>query len=55
MKISYIKDTKRFWQERKSARAALDKKRSSQKTREVDRLRSDALFLKSGKIVSTKS
>ena len=57
--INYMKDTKKFWQDREDARAALDKKRSkesySQKIRVVEKLRSDAVFLKGGKITSRKS
>ena len=58
-KIPYIKDTKRFWQERESARIALDKKRANvpyaQKVKTAEKLRSDAHFLKSGRVVSAKS
>jgi hypothetical protein len=50
MSIHYIKDTKKFWQEREIARTALDKKRSGmtndQKKRETKQVRSDYLFLK---------
>ncbi len=53
-----MKDTKKFWPERESARTILDTKRSSvpypQKVRVAEKLRSDAHFLKSGKIISTK-
>jgi hypothetical protein len=55
---AYTKDTKRFWQAREKARSALDKKRAnasfSSKVKIAAKLRSDAAFLKSGKIVTSK-
>jgi hypothetical protein len=52
----YIKDTSKFWQERKKARYALDKKRASvsmdEKRKIMMKLGSDADFLKCGRIVS---
>jgi hypothetical protein len=58
-RISYIKDTNKFWQTRKEARTALDKKRASAsyavKVETAQKLRSDAAFLKSGRKVSSKS
>lgn len=55
---SYMKDTKKFWQTRKKARSALDKKRASvslaEKERVLENLRADASFLKSGRMVSAK-
>ena len=57
--VNYIKDTKRFWQERKNARASLDIKQGSasptQKAVIAEKLRSDARFLKSVKVISVKS
>lgn len=57
-KIHYMKDTKAFWQERKKARSALDKKRRnmpySEKVKYLEKLRSDADFLKSGRLVFHK-
>jgi hypothetical protein len=56
--IPYTKDTKPFWQAREQSRSALDKKRSSaslsEKARISEKLRSDASFLKKGRIVSAK-
>jgi hypothetical protein len=53
-----LKDTKKYWRERKKARASLDKKRSSAsistKVEIAARLRSDAMLLKSSKIISSK-
>jgi len=55
---SYMKDTKKFWQACDKSRSALDKKRANasftSKVKIVEKLRSDAAFLKSGKIVSPK-
>jgi len=55
---SYMKDTKNFWQTRKKARSALDKKRANvslaEKERVLENLRADASFLKSGRIASSK-
>jgi hypothetical protein len=55
MTTHYVKDTKKFWRERETARVAFDKKRANapfdQKIRESEQLRSDASFLKKGKIV----
>jgi hypothetical protein len=54
-KRRYLKDTKAFWKEREKSRAALDAKRSaasaSQKMKTAEKLRTDAIFLKHGKIV----
>lgn len=54
-RISYMKDTKKFWQEHESARAELDTKRShatsSQKNATARKIRSDVRFLQRGKIV----
>ena len=56
--IHYIKDTKKFWQARGKSRSALDKKRASaslsEKVRVAEKLRTDAGFLKSGRVVSSK-
>jgi hypothetical protein len=53
-----MKDTKGFWQTREKARSALDKKRASvslaEKAKIVEKLRADATFLKSGRVVSSK-
>ena len=53
----YVKDTKKFWQERDKARAALDRKRASapyaEKLRVTENLREDTAFLKTGRIVSS--
>lgn len=58
-KIPYLKDTKAFWRERDAARSALDKKRANapftEKVRIAEKLRADADFLRSGRIVSSKS
>ena len=57
-RIPYIKDTKKFWQAREKARTTLDNKRAnvsySVKVEIAQKLRSDANFLKSGRIVSSK-
>jgi len=54
----YMKDTKKFWQAREQSRSTLDKKRSSASLSEKmgisEKLRSDASFLKSGRIVSSQ-
>jgi len=56
--ISYIRDTKKFWQTREKARTALDKERASvsyaAKVKIAEKIRSDANFLKNGRIVSSK-
>jgi len=56
-RIAYIKDTKKFWQARERARVTLDKKRANVpytvKVQTAKKLRSDADFLKSGRIVSS--
>lgn len=56
-KVNYIRDTKKFWQARERARTALDKKRADNpytvKTEIAQKLRADAAFLKSGRIVSS--
>ena len=53
-----MRDTKAFWKERDEARSALDKKRANvsypEKVKIARKLRSDADFLKSGRIVSSK-
>ena len=55
----YMKDTKRFWQAREKSRSALDKKRANtsftSKVKIAAKLRSDAAFLKSGRVVTPKS
>lgn len=55
---SYIKDTTKFWEEREKARAVLDKERAnasySDQVKTAQKLRSDADFLKTGRIVSSK-
>ena len=57
-KTSYTKDTKKFWQAREQARSALDKKRANvsfaKKVEVAKKLRADAAFLKSGRIVTPK-
>lgn len=49
----FIKDTKSFWREREQAREKLDAKRSSEsasrKAEVAEKLRKDAIFLKSGR------
>ncbi len=56
--ISYMKDTKDFWQTRKRGRSALDKKRASvsftEKEKILKNLHADETFLKSGRMVSPK-
>ncbi len=58
-KDNYLKDTKRFWQTREKARKNLDTKRASasysEKVAIAGKLHSDAKFLKSGHIISSKS
>ena len=58
-KVNYLKDTKRFWQTHEKARRNLDAKRASvsysEKLTIASKLRSDARFLKSGRIISSKS
>lgn len=53
----YMRDTKKFWQVRKGARASLDQKRAnatySEKLEIVGKLRSDAALLKSGRIITS--
>ena len=57
--VSYIKDTKKFWRVREKARTALDKERANAtntvKVKIAEKMRSDANFLKSGQIVSSKT
>ena len=57
-KITYLKNIKEFWQAREKARSALDKKRANasfaEKVKVSETLRSDATFLKSNRIVSSK-
>ncbi len=57
--VDYMKDTKRFWQERRKARQELDVKRAgvsySEKVAVSERLRADAAFLKSGRVVHSKA
>ncbi len=57
--ISYMKDTKKFWQERRKARQELDVKRAgvsfSEKVAISERLRSDAAYLKSGRVAHSKA
>ena len=57
-KTTYIKDTREFWQAREKARSALDKQRgkvsSAEKVKIAEKLRSDADFLKTGRVVSPK-
>lgn len=54
--INYMKDTKKFWKAREKARASLDKRRASasysEKVKSATKLRLDADYLKSGKVVS---
>ena len=58
-KNNYLKDTKGFWQIREKARKNLDIKRAgasySEKVAIASKLRSDARFLKNGRIISSKS
>ena len=58
-KISYLGDTKEFWQNRERARKNLDAKRAnvsySKKMAIVDKLNTDAKFLKSGRTIPPKS
>ena len=57
--VDYIKDTKKFWQERRKARQELDVKRAgvsfSEKVAISERLRADAVFLKSGRVAHSKA
>jgi hypothetical protein len=56
--VSYLKDTKKYWQAREQARIALDSKRAKAspmtKARVAEHLASDIRFLKTGRVVSTK-
>lgn len=56
---NYVKNTRKFWQAREKARSALDRKRANasfdEKVKVSEKLHSDATFLKSGRIVSSKS
>ncbi len=58
-KINYLADTKEFWQNRERARKNLDAKRAnvsySKKMATVDKLNTDAKFLKSGRTIPSKS
>ena len=58
-KINYLKDTKKFWQERADARIVLDKKREcasdTARKKEAKQLKADSLFLKTGRVLSPKS
>lgn len=53
-----LKITERFWKEHTKARAALDQERAdapvSKKIEIAERLRRDALFLKTGKLIPSK-
>ncbi len=51
--MDYITDTKKFWQERRQFRIALDKKRAnvSENKRILEQIYSDIRFLKTGVIV----
>lgn len=55
----YLKDTKAFWRSREKARKILDKKRAnasySEKIAISSKLRADTEYLKSGRVVSSKS
>ena len=57
-KDNYLKDTKGFWRTREKARKNLDAKRAStsysKKVAIAGKLRSDARFLKGGRIISSK-
>ena len=57
-KTRYMKDTRKFWQAREEARSALDKERANApyttKVKTAQKLRSDADFLKSGRVGSSK-
>ena len=57
-KTNYMKDTRKFWQIREKGRSALNKKRANvsfaEKVKIAEKLRSDADFLRSGQIVSSK-
>jgi len=57
-KTHYLKDTERFWKKRTKARASLDRERAnasfSKKIEITEKLRKDALFIKTGKEVSVK-
>jgi hypothetical protein len=56
--IPYMKDTTKFWQAREKARATLDKQRANsshtKKVKTAQKLHSDAVFLKSGRVISSK-
>ena len=57
-KISYLGDTKEFWQNREEARKNLDAKRAnvsySKKMATVDKLNADTKFLKGGRTIPSK-
>ena len=52
MRVRYLRDTKKFWEERKAARAALDTRRSlapaSEKVSIFAKMHEDAKFLRRG-------
>jgi hypothetical protein len=58
-KKRYLKDTKKFWDERNKARAALDKKRTkashAEKAKIAKQIKLDALLLKTARPISSKS
>ena len=57
-RTSYMRDARKFWQARDEARSTLDHKRVTvsypEKVKVAEKLRSDADFLKSGRIISSK-
>ena len=57
--VNYMKDTRRFWQERRKASQELDVKRAgvsfNEKVAISERLRSDAVFMKNGRVARSKS
>ena len=55
--VHYLKDTRKFWKAREKARIALDHKRANtshtEKASIARKLRADAEFMKSGRIVAS--
>lgn len=55
---TYVKNTNKFWRTREKSRSALDEKRAAapyhEKVEIARKLDSDAAFLKTGRVVSSK-
>jgi len=57
-RINYLKDTTKFWQERKEARRKLDNRRASaphaEKMATMHKVQADVRLLEKGRIISVK-